>query len=330
MSTVRTAAIDCGTNTIRLLIADVETATGRLVDVARRLEIVRLGHGVDRTGRLDPEAVERTLAALRGYQELIATHGVAPDRVRFVATSATRDAANSADFTAGVERIIGRPPEVISGDEEAALSFAGAVGTLDDVTGPVLVVDIGGGSTESILGAADGTAEAAFSADLGSVRLTERHLRSDPPTADEIATASAEADAWIDRTVAAVDLSRVRTVVGVAGTATSITAIALGLTHYQPDRVHGTRLPLETVRSVCDEVLHQTRAERRASGLLAPGRADVIGAGALIWSRLLTRTAEAVRASGSPLGEARTSEHDLLDGIAAAVARAASGRPGLS
>lgn len=327
MSTVRAAAIDCGTNTIRLLIADVDTGTGRLVDVARRLEIVRLGHGVDRTGRLDPEAVERTLAALRTYQELIDSHGVAPDRVRFVATSATRDAENSADFAAGVERIIGRAPEVISGDEEAALSFAGAVGSLgDDVTGPVVVIDIGGGSTESILGAADGIAQAAFSADLGSVRLTERHLRSDPPTAPEIAAATAEVDAWVDRTLEAVDLSRACTAVGVAGTATSITAIALGLTRYEPDRVHGTCLPLATVLSVCDDVLHRTRAERRASGLLQPGRADVIGAGALIWSRLLTRTAAAVRTSGGTLGTVLTSEHDMLDGIAAAVARA---QPGL-
>lgn len=302
------AAIDCGTNSIRLLIVRRDERTGALIDLERELEMVRLGYGVDRTGRFDPVAVERTLEAARRYARLIDHHGA--DRIRFVATSATRDASNREVFIEGIREILGVTPEVISGDEEAALSFRGAVSTLEALPeGPRVVVDIGGGSTELVLGTEAPTSRVSL--DMGSVRLTERHLRSDPPTAEEIAAAGADIDALLDRAEETMPLQSATSLVGVAGTVTTITAVAEGVQEYRPDAVHGSALTIGEATAVCESVLAMTRAERSAYGAIHPGRIDVIGAGALIWARILRRMAQRAGLTG-----ARTSEHDILDGIA--------------
>ena len=226
------AAIDCGTNSIRLLIARPDPSGPGLVDLERHMEIVRLGQGVDRTGRFDPAAVERTLDAARRYGRLIEHHGA--HRLRFTATSATRDASNRDLFISGIREILGVEPEVISGEEEAELSYRGAVTTLEDLPeGPRLVVDIGGGSTELVLGT-DAPSH-RVSLDMGSVRMTERHLASDPPTAAEIAAAAADIDSLLDRAAQQLPLESTSVLVGVAGTVTTLTALAMGVTEYRPD-----------------------------------------------------------------------------------------------
>ena len=304
------AAIDCGTNSIRLLIARRDEASGALVDLERRLEMVRLGLGVDRTGRFDPVAVRRTLEATQRYQELIAHHGVDTQDIRFVATSATRDAANRDVFIDGVREILGVAPEVISGAEEAALSFRGAVSTIADLpAGPRLVVDIGGGSTELVLG--DGIPTHRISLDMGSVRLTERHLVTDPPTTAEIEAATAEIDVLLDGAAAEVPLEQAVSLVGVAGTVTTVTAVASGIQDYRPDVTHGASLTIDEVGETCRTLLAEARAERSLRKVIHPGRIDVIGAGALIWARIVARVSEA-----AGIASARTSEHDILDGIA--------------
>ena len=304
------AAIDCGTNSIRLLIARRDDATGRMIDLERQLEMVRLGLGVDRTGRFDPVAIERTLDAARRYAALIAHHGVAPQDIRFVATSATRDAANRAVFIEGIREILGVAPEVISGQEEAELSFRGAVSTVTGLPeGPRLVVDIGGGSTELVLGTAAPTHR--ISMDIGSVRLAERHLVSDPPTEAEIAAASADIDAMLDQAEQVVPFARAEALVGVAGTVTTVTAVASGIQDYRPDVTHGAALSVDQVTTTCLTLLAETRAQRSRHAVIHPGRIDVIGAGALIWARIVARVAAATSITGT-----RTSEHDILDGIA--------------
>ncbi|MCF3139219.1 Ppx/GppA family phosphatase [Paenarthrobacter sp. AR 02] len=312
----RVAAIDCGTNSIRLLIADTaaEGAPGPLTDVAREMRVVRLGQGVDATGELAPEALERTFAAAGDYAGLIREHGAG--RVRFVATSATRDARNRQVFVDGIRELLGVEPEVISGDEEAALSFAGASSVLP-ATGEdaILVVDLGGGSTEFVLGDSTGVI-AARSVDIGCVRLTERHLRSDPPTAAQIAAAEADVDAALALAAQAVPLNRATAVIGVAGSITTITAHALGLSEYQPSRIHGASLDLETISDAATNLLEMTRAERAALPYMHPGRVDVIGAGALVWRRILARLAEV---SDGAISAAVSSEHDILDGIALSI-----------
>lgn len=317
----RVAAIDCGTNSIRLLVADIEPdgAGGhRLTDVERRMEIVRLGQGVDRTGRLDPAALERTLAAARAYAGQCRALGV--ERTRFVATSATRDAENRQDFVDGVRDALGVVPEVVSGEEEAALSFAGAVSVLDPShAGPYLVVDIGGGSTELVLG--DGVPQAALSMDVGCVRLTERHLRTDPPTPQEEEAARADVRHMLDDASAVVPLGRTRTLVGLAGSVTTVTAHALGLPAYDPAAIDGAALDADQVLASCSALLHAPHAERAAMGFMHPGRVDVIGAGALIWSEIVARVASEVAAGGGELGPVVTSEHDILDGIALSLVR---------
>ncbi len=307
----RVAAIDCGTNTIRLLVADVEGDT--LVDVERDAVIVRLGQGVDRTGELAPDALERTLAQTREYAARCDDLGV--DAVRFVATSATRDARNRDAFVAGVRAAIGVDPEVVSGDEEAALAFRGAVGVLGAKhRGPFLVVDLGGGSTEMVLG--DDRPRAAVSMDVGSVRLTERHLRTDPPTPDEVATARADIDAALDAATRVVPIGETATLVGLAGTVTTITAHVLGLERYDRARIDAAELPVDAVLAACDDLLHRSQAERSALGFMHPGRVDVIGAGALVWHEVVARVRDAVAATGRTLDTVLTSEHDILDGIA--------------
>jgi exopolyphosphatase/guanosine-5'-triphosphate,3'-diphosphate pyrophosphatase len=312
----RVAAIDCGTNSLRLLIADIDPDRHLLTDVARRMEIVRLGQGVDATGQLAPEALERTMAALSQYAELITSAGAAA--IRMVATSATRDAGNAADFTRGVVDILGVAPEVISGDEEARLSFAGATAELAGTSepgGPVppyLVADIGGGSTEFVLGGTSAPL-AALSVNIGCVRLTERHLRSDPPSADQIGQATADIDRGLDQVAAAIAVPDARTLVGLAGSVTTVTAVALDLPAYDPARIHHARIPAAAVDAVTRQLLGQTRAQRAAIGSMHPGRVDVIGAGALILDRIVQRFGFA---------EVVTSEHDILDGIAWSLAAA--------
>ncbi len=309
----RVGAIDCGTNSIRLLVADLDLTAGALVDVERRMEVVRLGQGVDRAGRIAPDALDRTLAAARSYGDLCAGHGV--ERLRFVATSATRDAANRAEFADGVRRLLGVEPEVVTGEEEAHLAFVGATrGLGGHHEPPFLVVDIGGGSTELVLGTSD--VEAARSVDVGCVRLTERHAFADPPTNRQLEAARADVDAALDLAALVVPLSGTQTLVGLAGSVTTVTAHALGLDTYDSARIHGAELDLEAVRRACDDLLAMTRQRRAALPFMHPGRVDVIGAGALVWRRVVDRVAAATTGTAHPLRTAVTSEHDILDGMA--------------
>ncbi|MFJ5722127.1 exopolyphosphatase [Streptomyces sp. NPDC093149] len=311
----RVAAIDCGTNSIRLLVADADPATGELVELDRRMEIVRLGQGVDRTGRLAPEALERTFAACRRYAAVIKEHGA--QKIRFVATSASRDAENREDFVRGVLDILGVEPEVISGDEEAEFSFTGATKELagrDHLAKPYLVVDIGGGSTEFVLG--DDHVRAARSVDIGCVRMTERHLVhdgvvSDPPAPDRIAAIRADIDAALDLAEESVPLTGAATLVGLAGTVTTVAAIAQGLEEYDSEAIHHSRITLEQVRGITARLLASTHAERAAIGAMHPGRVDVITAGALILLAVMERTGAR---------EIVVSEHDILDGIGWSIA----------
>ncbi|MEJ8635475.1 Ppx/GppA phosphatase family protein [Streptomyces sp. MS2.AVA.5] len=302
----RVAAVDCGTNSIRLLVADADPATGELVDLDRRMTIVRLGQGVDRTGRLAPEALERTFAACREYADVIKEHGA--QRVRFVATSASRDAENREDFVRGVLDILGVEPEVITGDQEAEFSFTGATKELagDEER---LVVDIGGGSTEFVVGRH--TVEAARSVDIGCVRLTERHVRSDPPAAAEVAAIRADIEAALDLAELTVPLSGAGTLVGLAGSVTTVAGIALGLDAYDSTAIHHARISYEKVAEVTRRLLESTHDERAAIPVMHPGRVDVIAAGALVLLAVMERIGAR---------EVVVSEHDILDGIAWSVA----------
>jgi exopolyphosphatase/guanosine-5'-triphosphate,3'-diphosphate pyrophosphatase len=312
--TVRVAAIDCGTNSLRLLIADVDPGAGRLTDVDRRMEIVRLGQGVDATGRLAPEALARTFGVLGDYASEI--ERAAASRVRMAATSATRDAANAAEFVGGVTGILGVAPEVLSGDEEAHLSFTGATAEFagaQQVPGPpppYLVVDIGGGSTEFVAGAEGPDAArpvAALSVDIGCVRLTERHLHTDPPLPGEVSAATADIDAALDAVAAKVPVAGARTLIGLAGSVTTVAGIVLGLAAYDPAKIHHATIPAGQVREVTRDLLRQTHEERARIPVMHPGRVDVIGAGALVLDRIMTRFG---------FGGVVVSEHDILDGIA--------------
>ncbi|MEK2477599.1 MULTISPECIES: Ppx/GppA phosphatase family protein [Streptomyces] len=326
----RVAAVDCGTNSIRLLVADVtlpDGASGELKELDRRMQIVRLGQGVDRTGRLAPEALERTFAACREYAAVIKDLGA--EHVRFVATSASRDAENRADFVRGVVDILGVEPEVITGDQEAEFSFTGAT---KELTGhphielPYLVVDIGGGSTEFVLGSAHpspatalpgdaahhSSVRAARSVDVGCVRMTERHLLhdgriTDPPTAAQIAAIKADIAAALDRAEETVPLTEAATLVGLAGSVTTVAAIAQGLDHYDSAAIHHSRISRATVREVTERLLTSTHAERAAIPVMHPGRVDVIAAGALVLLSIMDRI---------DADEVVVSEHDILDGIA--------------
>ncbi|MDN4160101.1 Ppx/GppA phosphatase family protein [Nocardioides abyssi] len=292
------AAIDCGTNSIRLLVC--ETPAEPLV---REMRVVRLGEGIDATGRMSDAALERTFAALDDYAATIRDHGAT--RVRLCATSATRDAANAEVFTAGVRDRLGVEPDVVSGAEEAALSFAGAVRGLRDQPGwPVLVVDLGGGSTELVLGGPDGVA-AGHSMDVGSVRLHERHLHTDPPTAAEVEACRRDVDAALD--ACPVDPAEAATVVGVAGTITTVAAAALGLTAYDAGSINQQVLPVADVRAATARLVAMTVAERRALPFMHPGRADVIGAGAIVLEQVVARAG---------VDRLVVSESDILDGIA--------------
>ena len=306
----RVAAVDCGTNSIRLLVADVNPATGQLVDLDRRMTIVRLGQGVDRTGRLAPEALQRTFAACREYAEVIKHHGA--ERLRFVATSASRDAENRDDFVGGVLDILGVEPEVISGDQEAEFSFTGATKELtgsDHLAKPYLVVDIGGGSTEFVVG--DDSVGAARSVDVGCVRLTERHIRTDPPAPAELDAVRADIEAALDLAEQTVPIGEARTLVGLAGSVTTVAAIALGLDEYDSAAIHHSRISYEQVAEIVGRLTRSTHDERAAIPVMHPGRVDVIAAGALVLLSIMDRTGAR---------EVVVSEHDILDGIAYKVA----------
>jgi exopolyphosphatase / guanosine-5'-triphosphate,3'-diphosphate pyrophosphatase len=311
----RVGAVDCGTNSIRLLIADVGGggAGPALREVSRQMQIVRLGEDIDRTGRISPQAMSRTLAAAEGYAALCRDAGC--ESVRFVATSASRDAANAGDFVAGVRTAFGDfdvQPEVVSGDEEAMLSFVGATTALRaaGAPGPYLVVDIGGGSTEFVRGT--DAVEAARSVDIGSVRLTERHLHDDPPSEDQVWAALSDIVRAIGTVAQEVDLAGVGTLVGVAGSVTTVTAHALRLPSYLPTRIHGADLRVTDVIDACTDLLLQTRSRRRELPFMHEGRVDVIGAGALILRVLMDEFA---------MTDVVVSEHDILDGIALRLAR---------
>ncbi|MER6913128.1 Ppx/GppA phosphatase family protein [Streptomyces sp. NPDC000594] len=298
----RVAAVDCGTNSIRLLVADVDPYAGTLTELDRRMTIVRLGQDVDRTGRFAPEALERTFAACREYAAVVAELGA--ERVRFVATSASRDVSNRDAFVSGVREILGVEPEVISGELEAAFSFTGATTELrgDEER---LVVDIGGGSTEFVVGRTG--VEAARSVNIGCVRLTERHVRSDPPAEAELAAVRADIEAALDLVEETVLLRGVRTLVGLAGSVTTVAAVALGLDAYDSDAIHHARIPYDRVAEITRRLTKSTHAERAAIPVMHPGRVDVIVAGALILLAIMDR----IGAS-----EVIVSEHDILDGIA--------------
>ncbi|GIH25397.1 hydrolase [Acrocarpospora phusangensis] len=318
----RVAAIDCGTNSVRLLITDIED--GVQTDLERRMEIVRLGQGVDRTGILAPEALERTFAAMRGYRQLIRRHaaphhaypvglvnsGAAPGGlacadlmpVRVVATSATRDAANRDDFVAGVREIFGVESEVVTGHEEAELSFSGATRSVSAMESPYLVVDIGGGSTEFVLG--DTSVDAALSVDIGCVRLTERHTG---PDGLDVAGVVADVEAALDRVEQVVPIRTARTLIGLAGSVATVAGIALDLPEYDSEKLHHSRIPAARVHEIAAMLPEMTSAERAAIPVMHPGRVDVISSGAIILDRVVRRYGFA---------EVVVSEHDILDGIA--------------
>ena len=302
----RVAAVDCGTNSIRLLVSE-QSPEGRPVELTRQNTIVRLGQGVDETGQLNPEAIERTRKALAGYVETMQRLGV--EKVRMVATSATRDAANREDFFSMTAELLGRVQpgaraEVISGEEEAALSFAGATADIDPGRGPFCVVDLGGGSTEFVVG------KQGVSTQMGCVRLTERFMRSDPPTAAETDAARA----YVRDTLSQVAplLASARTLVGCAGTFTTLSALTQGLDSYDPTRIHMSELLFDDLTATTSALRAQTAEQRRANPVVHPGRADVIAAGSVIVEEIVDLARES-----AGLGSVVISEKDILDGIVA-------------
>jgi exopolyphosphatase/guanosine-5'-triphosphate,3'-diphosphate pyrophosphatase len=303
---MRVAAIDCGTNSIRLLIADIDGSNFR--EVVRDMEIVRLGQGVDESGQFHPDAIARTLAAVDKFAAEIAKRGV--EKIRFCATSATRDATNRHLFVDGVRDRLGIELEVISGDEEAALSFAGAIKDLDPSSGPFLVVDIGGGSTEFVFGTS--TVEAARSVNIGCVRMTERHFASDPATAEQIELARTDIQAAIAQAAAIVPITQAKTLVAVAGTATTVAAAALNLPEYDRYAIHLSRISAKQTHDAATMFATSAREQRLALGYMHPGRVDVIAAGSLVLSEIMKSTGAS---------EFVASESDILDGMAFSLAR---------
>ncbi|HEU4909150.1 MAG TPA: Ppx/GppA phosphatase family protein [Propionibacteriaceae bacterium] len=300
----RVAAIDCGTNSIRLLIAE-PNGSGGLKDLDRRLEIVRLGQGVDATGEFHPDALQRTFAAAESYAELIKKADVPAVQIHFVATSATRDVKNRETFFAGIKERLGVLPDVISGETEARLSFLGVLSRVKPQGEPVLVMDIGGGSTELITGSADGDMHSAISLDIGSVRITERFLKQNPVADDDLERATGYVDDLLAGS--AVDFSSIGTWIGVAGTATTLAGVYLELERYDRERVHGSRIPVPAIEELLHRLAGMTVEEIRALPSMHPGRADVITGGALVESRIGARL---------KVSDLIVSESDILDGIA--------------
>jgi len=301
---MRVAAIDCGTNSIRLLIAEPD-GSGGLADLERRLEIVRLGQGVDATGEFHPDALRRTFAAVDGYAELIKKAEVPTGKVHFVATSAARDVKNREAFFAGVKERLGVLPDVISGETEARLSFLGALSRVKPEGEPVLVMDIGGGSTELITGGADGDLHSAVSLDVGSVRVTERFFKQNPVADDDLERAARYVDDLL--TGSGVDFDSIGAWIGVAGTVTTLAGVYLELERYDRERVHGARIPLAAIAEQLHRLAELTVDQIRALPSMHPGRADVITGGALVESRIAARV---------HLDHLIVSESDILDGIA--------------
>lgn len=297
----RVAAIDCGTNSIRLLIADI--TIGKFQEVLRTMEIVRLGQGVDENKSFHPDAIVRTLTAVKSFRDLIASKGV--EKIRFCATSATRDAANRDLFIDGVREILGVQVEVIPGEEEARLSFLGATKELDQNQSPFLVVDIGGGSTEFVLGSEK--VDSAKSVNIGCVRMSERHLTSQPPTMDQIAKAIVDIDFAISQAASVVPITTAKSLIAVAGTATTVAAAALELSEYDRYAIHLSRISAEKVHKVAQMFQSMSKDEIASLGYMHPGRVDVITAGSLVLSRIMAATGAS---------EFVASESDILDGIA--------------
>ena len=298
---MRVAAIDCGTNSIRLLIADIDGSNFR--EIIREMEVVRLGQGVDKTGAFHPDAIARTLAAVDKYAAEIARRGV--EKIRFCATSATRDATNRVLFIDGVKERLGIEPEVIAGEEEAALSFQGATKDFDKSEGPFLVIDIGGGSTEFVFGI--DSVEFARSMNIGCVRMSERHFTGDQPDPGQIASAIEDIDEAIRQAAKTVPITEAKTVIMVAGTATTVAAAALDLLAYDRYAIHLARISAQRAHEISQSFLRETREQRAAHGYMHPGRVDVIGAGSLVLDRIMA-------ASGAK--EFVASESDILDRMA--------------
>ena len=298
---MRVAAIDCGTNSIRLLIADI--SGGKLREVERLMEIVRLGQGVDQAGQFHPDAISRTFAAIDKYALEISRRGV--EKIRFCATSATRDATNREVFISGVKSRLGIEPEVISGEEEARLSFLGATKELPESLAPFLVVDIGGGSTEFVIGYRD--VVAAKSVNIGCVRMSERHFNNDPASSSEIESARSDIQSAIAEAAKFVKITEAKTLIAVAGTATTVAAAALELPVYDRYSIHLSRISADKTHQVSEMFLKMTRDQRAALGYMHPGRVDVIGAGSLVLSEIMKAT---------DAKEFVASESDILDGMA--------------
>ncbi|MCI1935351.1 MAG: Ppx/GppA family phosphatase [Bifidobacteriaceae bacterium] len=341
-SSVRVAGIDCGTNSIRLMIADV-SETGMTVVVPKTMEVVRLGQDIDRTHRFAPDALERTFAAARKFAETIDSHHV--DAIRFVATSATRDASNREFFENEIEHILSVRPEVVSGTTEARLSFlgateatrtAGAVAVRATGTGipaaqrtvaaratelyrpPYLVVDLGGGSTELVMGGGSDTPDtvsASISMNIGSVRMSERHLHADPPTNSQIREAVSDIDEHLTQALSSVPLHKTATLIGVSGTVTTMSLLALGETEYSREKVDGAVVGFDAAQQVCERIAHMPRSVMAQMPLIHPGRRDVIAGGALVWSRILKKLSEQVTADGRIIDSYIASERGLLDGL---------------
>jgi len=303
---MRVAAFDCGTNSIRLLIADIEGNSFR--EVFRGMEIVRLGQGVDKTGEFHPDAIARTFAGVDLFVNELRRRGV--EKIRFCATSASRDAKNRDVFLNGVHERLGVYPEVISGDEEAALSFQGATRELPGSQAPFLVVDIGGGSTEFVFGG--DKVEAAKSVNIGCVRMSERHFHTDPPALSEIALAITDIKTAIQSAALVVPITQSKTLIAVAGTATTVAAAALGLGKYDPNAIHLSRISAEKVHEISQMFLSMTHAQRAALPYMHEGRVDVIMAGALVLSQIMYATGAK---------EFVASESDILDGMAWSLAQ---------
>jgi exopolyphosphatase/guanosine-5'-triphosphate,3'-diphosphate pyrophosphatase len=317
---VRVAGIDCGTNSIRLLVADVPGDHAPLRDVVRDMQVVRLGQGVDRTGEFSAEALKRTFAQVERYAQQCRDHGV--QSIRFAATSAARDARNRDEFLAGVRSRMGVPAQILTGDEEARTSFTGAASVLGTGTpSPLIAVDLGGGSTEIVLGEVGGDVISDYSMNVGCVRMHERHLTSDPAAPEQVAAARADVNAALDEAERHVDLGRAAGLVGLAGTVTTLTAKALDLAKYDAAAIHGSVLAPQDVIKTCEWFITSRRAERDALGFMHPGRSDVMASGALVWEEVVKRVARRMRENGKELTGVITSEHDILDGMALWAAR---------